>query len=767
MPSQRETDPLFRWKLIGFIALALTAVSVPLHAIKEKRSRDRLVPSEETAWTFVGRESCIDCHEEASEAWRGSHHDLSTTAASDSTVLARFGGTEFRRGDLYARFFTRDGGYFVSRRDGDGEPTEYRIAYTLGAEPLQTYLVPFPDGRFQVLDIAWDTEAKRWFYLNGDEDIDPDDPGHWTRDGSTWNSACAECHSTALTKGYDFPTRSFSTTWSEIDVSCEACHGPGSRHAEWAEVPPMARLSTDNYELLIRTSDIEAADEVELCAPCHARRFELGDYDHRRNIPLHDLVPALLTDGLYHPDGQILDQVYVYGSYKQSKMYQVGVRCSSCHDVHSLELIEEGNALCLRCHRASTYDDYDHHFHKKVHEGKPSDGALCVSCHMPESPYMAVDYRADHGMLIPRPDLTLAIGVPNACSAAGCHDDKPVSWSADHFIQWYGEAARPHYGSAFAAAREGRPEAEADLALIAGDSLQPAVVRATALALLRPYRGDAARSAFEQAVEADDPLVRYTAASNLHAPTARELARALAPLLLDPIRGVRLAAAIRMAETPAGSLQPYQREALDAALREFEAAMEYALPNAIAAFNLGNLAATRRDSAAAETYYRAANEADASFQPARLNLARLLFSRGDHDEAEALYREVLRAEPTNHEAAYRLGLLLAERGPHAEAATHLRRAAEARPEAARIHFDLGRIELSAGREAEAEAALRKALEIEPDNLDYGYALASLYVSRGDYGRALDIADRLIAAHPDDETGWQVKMYIESLLQHSN
>ncbi len=529
----------------------------------------------------------------------------------------------------------------------------------------------------------------------------------------------------------------------------------------------MARLATDNYELLIKTSDIEATDEVELCAPCHSRRFELGNYDHRRNNLLQNLVPALLTEGLYYADGQILDQVYVHGSYEQSKMYRMGVRCSSCHDVHSLELIEDGNALCLRCHQASTYDDYDHHFHKKIHEGEPSDGALCVKCHMPESPYMVVDYRADHAMLIPRPDLSLAIGVPNACNAAGCHDDKSVAWSADHFTQWYGEAPRPHFGNAFAAAREGRPEAEEKLALIAVDSLQPAVVRATAIALLRPYRGDGSKLAFERALADEDALVRYTAASNLFAPTIRERARALAPLLLDPIRAVRLAAAIRLAETPAGSLQPYQREALEAALREFRQAMEYSLPDPAAAFNLGNLASSRRDTAAAEIYYEAAIEADGSFIPAKLNLAQLLSSRGRHDEAERLYREILRDDPARPEAAYSLGLLLAERGSYAEAATYLREAAGAMPEASRVYFQLGRIEAAAGRETEAEAALQRALEIEPDNLGYRYGLASLYVSRGDYGRALEVAEQIIATHPDDETGWQVKIYIESLLQRSN
>lgn len=762
-----KPDPLLRWKVIGLFGLVVIVASVPLHAIKERRTRAGDVPGEKSAWRFVGSDSCNVCHEEAYQSWRGTHHQMSTTAASDSTVFGDFGDIELTQGDLTARFYTRDGEYYVSRRSGAGGPTEYRVAYTLGIDPLQSYLVPFPGGRFQVLDFAWDMERERWFYLYPDERADPNDWSHWTRGGSTWNGVCAECHSTNLEVGYEFETRSFSTTWSEIGVGCEACHGPGSRHIQWAEFPPMARLPSDNYELLIRTSDIDGREEVELCAPCHSRRIEFGDYDHRRNNLLESLVPALLTSDLYFADGQIRDQVYVYGSYQQSKMYRAGVRCGSCHDVHSLELLDEGNDLCLRCHRAATYDVYEHHFHQKVYEGKPSDGALCVKCHMPERRYMVIDDRADHSMLTPRPDLTLAIGVPNPCSAAGCHDDRPVAWSAEHFRRWYGEAQRPHFALAFAAARAGRQGAEPQLALIAGDSLYPAVVRATALAYLRSYGGEASRLAFERAVEDDEPLVRHAAASNLSLPSADSLAGALAPLLLDPIRTVRLAAASRIAGAPAGRLQPYQREALDASILEFRQAMEYSLHHPVAAFNLGVLASAGRDTASAETYYRASIEGDPGFHPAKMNLAQLFRSRGQRGEAERLFREVLTGAPTTSEAAYSLGLMLGGDGRHVEAVELLRRAAETKPERSQIYFHLARFAGAIGHETEAEVALNTALAMEPDNLEYLYTLASLHVGRGDYGRALQVADRMIATHPGDETGHQVKIYIESLLLGSN
>jgi hypothetical protein len=256
---------------------------------------------------------------------------------------------------------------------------------------------------------------------------------------------CAECHSTNLKKNYDIKTDTYRTAWSDIDVGCEACHGPGSRHVQWAEMPDMARPPVENFDLVVKTSGLGSRKLVELCAPCHSRRASLGDYTHAEADLLDSMLPSLLTEELYFSDGQILDEVYVYGSFTQSKMYHRDVRCSDCHDVHSLKLIKEKNALCLQCHRAEEYDSKEHHFHK--HKGEKGDsiksadgkvlfevgsGAECVQCHMPGRTYMGIHYRLDHSLRIPRPDLSAKIGTPNACNR--CHIDKTVQWSVDAII---------------------------------------------------------------------------------------------------------------------------------------------------------------------------------------------------------------------------------------------------------------------------------------------------------------------------------------------
>jgi tetratricopeptide (TPR) repeat protein len=765
-----ERDPLYRWKLVGLIALALIVLSVPFHAIKESRYRAaRLQGSVEIAADFVGSQACIDCHEEAYDAWVGSDHDRAMSLASDSTVLGDFDDVEFESDDdeVYARFYTRDGKYFVRTEGPDGQLADFEIAYTFGFEPLQQYLVPFPGGRLQALTIAWDTESNEWFYLYPDRDIELDDWLHWTRGGQNWNGMCAECHSTNVVKGYDAETQTFSTTWSELGVGCEACHGPGYGHVEWAEVTPMARLTIENYGLLIKTSDIGAAQQVELCAPCHSHHVDLGRHEHTQAELLQEAVPSLLIDGLYFADGQIIGEVYDYASFQQSKMYRTGIHCGDCHDAHDLELIEEGNELCLRCHRASTYDTYDHHFHEKIVDGEPSDGALCVKCHMPETAFAVVDYRADHSIQNPRPDLTLEIGVPNACAAAGCHDDETDQWNADYYVQWYGEAKKDHYGTTFAAARDGRPVTGVELASIAGDTLYPAIVRATALSLLRSYPGDTATAAFESALRDRDALVRYAAADNLNAVDTDRLAVLLAPLLLDPVKAVRLRAAMRLAGTPAGTLQDYQREALDEALLEFRDAMAYSLDFPFAELNLGNLHLAQRDSAGAEPHYRAAIAIDDRYDPAKLNLAALLIAKGEYEEAEGLLLDVLADRPQMHEAAHMLAHVLTERERHAEAADYLRQVTEALPDQSRIYLELGLAEGAAGRNEAAESALLRALQLEPDNLDYLFALADHFVRRGEFDRALVYADRMIATHPELEVGSQVKIFIEEILMKSD
>ncbi|MEE8557433.1 MAG: multiheme c-type cytochrome, partial [Myxococcota bacterium] len=351
-----------RHRFVGTLLLLLT-LGVGCEAPVEPGPVDEL---------FVSGAVCAGCHPAESDRWAGSHHDLAMQEASRETVLGDFSGTVFTHLGVSSRFFERNGAFFVETEGPFGEMGEFEIAYTFGVEPLQQYLVEFPGGRLQSLTIAWDTERRRWFSLYPDERITPDDPLHWTGRYQNWNAFCAECHSTHLRKGYDATADRYQTTWVDIDVSCEACHGPGRDHVRWARDP-----GDPDYEgpgLSVRFSASDPTREVESCAPCHSRRHRVSGEDEHGRPYLDDFMPELLSTDLYHVDGQILEEVYVYGSFLQSRMHQQGVRCSDCHDPHSLEIRAEGNALCVQCHTEQPparfptlarrrYDDPAHHFH--------------------------------------------------------------------------------------------------------------------------------------------------------------------------------------------------------------------------------------------------------------------------------------------------------------------------------------------------------------------------------------------------------------------
>jgi len=754
-----------RWEIAGLLSLAAIVVAIPLSVLRTGTTAE---PGaiDETPATLTGTESCRECHQTAYDRWKGSDHDHAMAVAREDTVLGDFNDTTFTDHGITSRFYRRDGKFLVYTEGPGGKMGEFEITYTFGWTPLQQYLIPFPGGRLQALSLAWDTVEKRWFYLYPGQAIPPSDWLHWTRNGQNWNGMCAECHSTNLKKGYDPETQTYDTTWSDINVGCEACHGPGSRHVAWAKIPPMARPALASQGLVVSTHDLSGPQQVDLCAPCHSRRAEIGDYDHTGGSLLNHMLPSLLTEGLYEADGQQLDEVYKYASFLQSKMYARGVACRDCHDSHSAKLLKDGNELCLQCHQREVYDTADHHFHKPTYQGKPSDGVKCMKCHMVERPYMVIDWRADHSFRRPRPDLTLEIGTPNACNQAGCHADKSARWAADAYRKWYGEARRPHFGTTFAKARRNDPSAEGELVRIADNTLQPAIVRATALQLLERYPGEAAAKTLRNAILADDPLIRWVAAERTPIAGPADAVSRLAPLLSDPIKAVRMAAVSRLAGVPKDQFKPYQRESFDRALTEYRAAMAYSLDFASSGMNLGNIESALGHPADAEKFYRLALGIDDLFFPAKVNLAVLLSGLGRNDEAERLLREVVGAYPDNGDAAYLLGLLLVEQHKPDEALTWLRRAVDVMPSNARAHYNLGLLLQQRGQADEAYRELSRALEIEPENLDYLFALADHTLRRGRLQEALALADRMIATHPDQRIGRDVKAEIEKAIAAS-
>ena len=272
---------------------------------------------------------------------------------------------------------------------------------------------------------------------------------------------------------------------------------------------------------------------------------------------------------------------------------------------------------------------------------------------------MGIDYRNDHSIRIPRPDLSVRLGTPNACK--NCHLEKTDQWLVDHYKKWYGIKERPHYGTVFAAGRNGSPDTQPELIRLANDLLSPGVIRATALSLLRSYPNEQSQKAFERALMDPEPLVRHTAIQDLTRLNPAASTRLITPLLYDPVKAVSLQAAMTMTGLPRDQLDAREIDVYNCGLEEYKKAMAHVGDFAHSRFNLGNLYRNLGRNELAERHFKAAIEIDRLFYPAKINLAMLYNSQGRNDDAAALFREVTVEHPEMYEAAYSLGLLLVEK----------------------------------------------------------------------------------------------------------
>lgn len=726
---------------------------------------------------YVGGDACTSCHAAQTQLWSQSHHDLAMQEATSATVLGDFGDTVFTYAGVTSTFFERDG-RFIVRTDGpDGELHDYEVAYTFGVAPLQQYLIEFPGGRYQALSICWDTRpasqgGQRWFHLYPDEAIDHEDPLHWTGSLYNWNYMCAECHSTDLKKNYREAEDGYETTWKEMDVSCEACHGPASKHVAWAQAAGegTAPAGVEHYGLTVRLKDpgrgtwiinpetdtgmrLEPAvetREMETCARCHARRSAISD-DYVHGRPLADTHRlSWLEEGLYHADGQILDEVYVYGSFVQSKMHQAGVTCSDCHEPHGLNLRFPGNGVCARCHTAEKFDTTSHHFHEPG-----TEGAGCVDCHMPPTNYMVVDPRHDHSMRIPRPDLSLSIGTPNACSS--CHQDRSIEWAVETTAEWYGpdRRAEPLYGEAIHAGRTGQAGAESRLVELLGNPDAPAIARATAAQLMADFLSPRSLSALQGALVDEAPMVRRAAVATLAIVDPATATRLVAPLLKDPVKTVRMQAAQVLAAVPGEAASAVPQAAFRAALADYEAAQRFNADRAENRLNLGWLHLQQGEAGQAEGQYRKALEMAPWLAAGYVNLADLYRNQGRDSEGETLLRQGLEKAVDTGSLHHALGLLLVREGRLPEAIDELRRAIERRPGEPRYAYVYGVALHSIGRVEDALAHLALAHEATSGDREILVALVTMNQEAGNPVEALRYAKRLLELSPDDSSVQQV------------
>jgi predicted CXXCH cytochrome family protein len=676
---------------------------------------------------FVGSHACAGCHPLEQAAWSSSHHRHAMEPADARSVLGDFGDVTFRYFGRETRFSRHGSTFQVTTENLHRQAETFKVAYTLGYAPLQQYLVAFDDGRIQALPFAWDARPRaqggqRWFHLYPDADVAPGDPLFWMRPRQNWNHMCGDCHTTSFSKRFSDATGRFDSQWSELGNGCESCHGAGSAHVEAAQRSP-GGASAQRFVSGLHTQ----AEQLDQCGVCHARRVRLAENaSHER---MHETWrPELLRDDLYFPDGQIKDEVFEIGSFLQSKMAARGVTCSHCHDPHTTQLRANGNALCTQCHDRKTFDGPQHHFHPVG-----TDGARCVSCHMPARTYMVVHERRDHRIAVPRPDLSATLGTPNAC--ATCHQAQGNAWAADAIARHrsgrrQGPSGAELLGPALWSARHEQRGAAASVRALLADVTVAGLSKATALSALGASAPNDATAVAEPLLNAEDPWLRLGAVEALRAVPDAARTRALAGTATDASRAVRFGVAPLLGHANAGALPAGTRDDVAALLTEYQGWLSANADRAEALVEMASLRRAAGDPAAALAAFERALRRDETSIVAYLNFADYARGNGDDTTGETLLRRACALYPESADAHFALGMLLVRRKEVTAGVSELQRASALSPNNSHYAYAYGVGLHSTGQDERALATLSDARTRFPDNAPIQSALRALCANGG-------------------------------------
>jgi predicted CXXCH cytochrome family protein len=692
---------------------------------------------------FVGSKQCIDCHTNQYSAWQGSHHDMAMRHAKPDSVKGDFNDITFYLDPIvkekYVRFYKKGNEYWIELEEVNEQRKAYQIKYTFGVEPLQQYMVEFSDGRVQLLPYAWDSRSKkdggqRWFNLYPDQ-TEAHQEFFWKNTGQNWNYMCADCHSTNVKKNFDVTTNSYKTTYSEINVGCESCHGPASDHIAWSlDKKPHTnkgferniKAQVDNWLLnpgarTVSPEKITPTQQTLVCAQCHSRHVQISNNDHVKSNAFGERYLLNLIDSQrYFHDGQVYDEDYVYGSFLQSKMNEQGVVCSNCHNPHTAKLKIQPEQVCLQCHQAEAYATEQHH-----HHSDNSEGAQCVNCHMPETTYMQIDKRRDHRWHIPRPDFAKRLGVPDTCLS--CHDDKDSNWSSDIVRSWYPNLqtiSEADFAPVFAAADQGYSGISSALSHIAQNNSNADIIRASALERMDRFIDTNTIIAIARNVKSDNEHIRIGAIRGSEGIVGLERFRVLSELLEDPVLAVRTEAA-RALMPLWKQLNQAQKKRLEPPLTEYMDIQNFNADRGFAHTNKGNVYRHQGLLAEAIKAYETSIRIEPYFSNAYINLADLYRAQQKNKLVFSTLKQGILANPSNGYLPYSLGLAYIRNKQKDLGLKYLKQAAITEPDNAQFQYAYG-LSVETENLSEATKALNKAYRVG-GNPEHLYALCEIQV----------------------------------------
>ena len=736
----------------------------------------------EAAPEYLGAKVCKGCHAIQYEEWQQSDHSKAMAIATVDNVLGNFSDITVNFHGIKSRLYREKERFLIDTADKQGSTSTFEIKYTFGFYPLQQYLVELDDGFIQVLNIAWDSRTakqggQRWFHLQPDENITPEHPFFWNRHFQNWNSRCADCHSTNVTKNYSAYLHSYKTTWSEINVACEACHGPGSEHVSMASNNkftepgkgfPFNLERTPSWSFTVgdaiaNPKGLKTPTHINMCGRCHSRRSQLVEKAAGQDLD-DTAALQLLNSESYFPDGQIRDEVFVLGSFLQSKMHAAGVTCSNCHNAHTGKVRIEGNGLCSQCHLAEVYDTPEHHHHKKN-----TNGAACVNCHMPERTYMQVDPRRDHKFGVPRPDLSLALGVPNACTdchqqgeGLGSHQknksgkEKDNIWALKSLVDWGVKFEDKHWSSLNHRIQQGDILATRPLtqAVMKGDL--PDVISA---GLLQQLESTPSRVSVETAVKSlkhNSPIVRKAAVRALKAISPAMRWQLLSPYMDDPSLSVRVEIADALVDTY-NDLSIDLQVKLGALIDEYRASLMVSAGSPATQATLANLEARLGNNEAAEKALLQALRIEPGYVPALLNLADYYRASGREAEVEPLLKRALKVAPDSGAAHHGYGLFLVRQQNYDAALPYFEAAIKQADAVPRYAYVYAVALASKGQTEKAIGILTAAAERWPNQYEILLLLVNYLDQSGNIKLAMNYLSKLSAIAPSAP---EVKRLIE-------
>ena len=698
---------------------------------------------------FLGDQKCKECHENQFKSWKGSHHDKAMQIADSATILADFNNVRFTSQGVTSTFFKKGNAFFVNTEGPDGKNHDYKIVYAFGITPLQQYIVQFPDGHYQCLRTAWDSVANKWFDLYPDFKVVHSEWLHWSRGALNWNNMCADCHSTNVRKNYDEKTHSYNTKYAIINVNCEACHGPGKQHVIDVEKLGKAYVANGSFQMTKNTHPKELVDQ---CARCHIRREQFSEAFNFEGTLLDHYFPQFIEERLYEPDGQILDEVYVYGSFTQSKMYQNDVTCTNCHDAHSLKLKFDGNKLCAQCHVPEKYDTPKHHFHQPN-----TESSKCINCHMPGKFYMGNDFRRDHSFRVPRPDLSLQYGTSNACS--GCHKDKDDVWAAASFTKLFGKVDSTHFSEKLAPGITRHPNGHIGLIDLINDSHQPEIVRASATKALANYNTQNFIEQYIKLLQDKSALVRGASVDVLSMINTNDYASYFLPLLNDEKRTIRVKAFFGLAGLSESEVPKKYQKSYQKVKKEFLNQIKNNSDFLGTHVKKGDYYLKQGNLLKAIESYEKALKIDDINNQVRINLATLYYNAKKYEKAEEAFQKVIQQEPNYGPAYFSLALLYAELNKTEEAIEQLKKASKKMPENLRVYYNLGLLYEKKGDFKNAEKVFITGLKLDTNNQELLYGLAFIYAKSNQKEKAKNILQRLIELYPSNQ---QYRNFINQL-----